>query len=58
MKRRTWLEDESTNTVENIQISKALMELPYNGVGIVTNNFHVFRAIQIAKVQGLEGFAG
>lgn len=33
-------------------------EQPYNGVGIVTNNFHVFRAVQIAKVQGLERVCG
>lgn len=55
---RILLEDTSTNTVENIQNSKVLMELPYDGVGIVTNNFHVFRAVQIAKVQGLEGVYG
>ncbi len=55
---RIILEDESTNTVENIQNSKTLMEQPYSSVGIVTNNFHVFRAIQIAKVQGLEGVCG
>lgn len=55
---RIILEDKSTNTVENIQNSKALMKESYNGVGIVTNNFHVFRAVQIAKVQGLEGVCG
>lgn len=55
---RIVLEDESTSTVENIHNSKLLMELPYNGVGIVTNNFHVFRATQIAKAQGLEGVCG
>ncbi len=55
---RILLEDTSTNTVENIRNSKALMEQPYNGVGIVTNNFHVFRAVQIARVQGLEGVCG
>lgn len=55
---RILLEDKSKNTVQNIQNSKALMEETYNGVGIVTNNFHVFRAVQIAKVQGLEGVCG
>ncbi len=55
---RIILEDKSTSTVENIQNSKGLMEESYNGVGIVTNNFHVFRAVQIAKVQGLEGVCG
>ena len=57
-KSRILLEDQSTNTVENIRNSKLLMKTPYNGVGIVTNNFHVFRAVQIAKVQGLEGACG
>lgn len=55
---RILLEDTSTNTVENIQNSKVLMEQTYDGVGIVTNNFHVFRAVRIAKVQGLEGVHG
>ena len=55
---RILLEDESTSTVENIKYSMVLMESPYNGVGIVTNNFHVFRGIQIAKAQGLEGVCG
>lgn len=55
---RIVLEDKSTSTVENIQNSKILMEESYNGVGIVTNNFHVFRAVQIAKIQGLEGVCG
>ena len=55
---RILLEDKSTNTEENIKNSKALLEIPYNGVGIVTNNFHTFRAVQIAKAQGLEGVCG
>ena len=55
---RILLEDKSTNTVENIKYSKVLMKQSYDSVGIVTNNFHVFRAVQIAKVQGLEGVCG
>ena len=57
-KSRILLEDESTNTLENIRNSKALMDSSYNGVGIVTNNFHVFRAVQLAKAQGLENVCG
>lgn len=34
------------------------MEEGYEGVGIVTNNFHVYRSVQIAKEQGLEGVCG
>lgn len=55
---RILLEEESRNTVQNIENSKTLMKESYDGVGIVTNNFHVFRAVQIAKVQGLEGVCG
>lgn len=56
--KRILLEDWSTNTVENIQNSKELLEGEYNGVGIVTNNFHVFRAVRTAKVQEMEGVCG
>lgn len=55
---RILLEDKSTNTVENIKYSKALIKQSYDSVGIVTNNFHVYRAVQIAKVQGVEGICG
>ena len=57
-KDRILLEDESRNTVQNIQNSKDIMEELYNGVGIVTNNFHVFRAVQLAKAQGLKCVSG
>lgn len=55
---RIILENKSKNTVENIQNSKGLMELEYQGVGIVTNNFHLFRATRIAKAKGLEDVCG
>ena len=57
-KNRIILEDKSKNTVENIKYSKLLMKEPCESVGIVTNNFHVFRATQIAKAQGLKGVCG
>lgn len=57
-KSRIILEDKSTNTVENIMYSKTFMELPYDSVGIVTNNFHLFRSTKIAKAQGLNGVCG
>lgn len=55
---RIILENRSTNTVENIQNSGKLLEETYESVGIVTNNFHVFRAVRIAKAQGLKGVCG
>ena len=54
---RIIIENQSTNTVENIRNSKVLLDDSYNSVGIVTNNFHVFRAVQIAKKQGLRNVA-
>lgn len=50
---RIILETESENTEQNIINSMKLMEEEAS-VGIVTNDFHVFRAVQIAKEQGLE----
>ena len=55
---RILLEDQSTNTVENISYSKEWLENDYRNVGIVTNNFHVFRAVRIAKQQGLKNVSG
>ncbi|MEH7356915.1 YdcF family protein [Neobacillus drentensis] len=48
------LEDHSTDTYENINFSKKL--IPSNAkVGlVVTNNFHLYRAISIARDQGLD----
>lgn len=47
-KSRLIIEDRSTNTNENIRNSLALMK---DGAkfGVVTNNFHVFRAVKIAE---------
>ena len=46
-------EDKSTTTVENIQNSKPLL---FEGakVGVVTNDFHLYRAVFICKDQGLD----
>ena len=51
-KVRILMETESTTTAQNISNS---MQYIREGatVGIVTNNFHMFRALQIAKQQGL-----
>jgi uncharacterized SAM-binding protein YcdF (DUF218 family) len=54
---RIILESESSNTEENIANSMVLIEETAS-VGIVTNNFHVFRAVQTAKSEGLENVCG
>lgn len=46
------------NTIQNITNSKALMEGENPKVGIVTSKFHVYRAVKIAKKQGLSDACG
>lgn len=50
---RIVMEDRSTATIENIRYSMALMDSPDAEVGIITNNYHVYRAVRIARRAGL-----
>lgn len=54
---RILVEDQSTTTEENIKNSMALMD-ENASVGIVTNNFHVFRAVQTAQELGIKQVCG
>lgn len=56
--RRILVEDQAENTVQNIQFSKEFLESPDAAVGIVTNNFHMPRALAIARKQGLTNVHG
>ena len=49
---RILVEDRSANTMQNLLFSGNLLDKQNNRVVIVTNNFHVFRAMQIARKQG------
>jgi uncharacterized SAM-binding protein YcdF (DUF218 family) len=51
-------EDKSTNTNENIRFSRNLMKGDNSSVVIVTNGFHIFRSLSIARKQGLSGVQG
>lgn len=55
---RILVEDKSTNTVENILYSKELITKDDAKVAVVTNGFHVFRSISIARKQGLTNIQG
>lgn len=46
-------EDQATSTVENLTFSKALMDNPNAQVGIVSSEYHLYRAGQMAKDLGL-----
>ena len=50
---RILVEDQASNTVENIRFSKALMSSPDASAAIVTNDFHVTRGLALARKQGL-----
>ena len=56
--RRLWLEDRSTSTWENLSYSMALIEEKTGArpscVGIISNEFHMFRAGLMAKEMDLE----
>lgn len=46
-------EDQSKNTIANIRNSMQYIDSSNDTVGIVTSNFHAFRAMGIAKKQGI-----
>ena len=48
---RILVENKSSNTIENILYSKELLKSESSTVGIVTNNFHLYRAYSLAKKQ-------
>lgn len=55
---RILMEDKSTNTWENMVFSGTLIDRENDRVVLVTNNFHMFRALQIAKKQGYKNVEG
>jgi uncharacterized SAM-binding protein YcdF (DUF218 family) len=52
---RIILEDQSTDTYENINFSKKLIPEGAKIGLVVTNNFHLYRAVSIARDYGLQG---
>jgi len=54
---RIIMEDKSTDTAQNIEFSKKLME-ENKSVVIVTSGFHLYRGLGIAKKQGIEQVEG
>lgn len=58
-KNRLYIEDKSTSTRENLMFSKQIIE--ENGLNpamtIITNEFHQYRASEIAKSLGIESYS-
>ena len=55
---RIMREDRSLNTQQNIQNSMAFLDAESDRVGIVTNDFHIFRATRIAQKAGIQHVCG
>ena len=55
---RLIMEDQSTDTSENMRFSRVLIPENTQSIGIVTNNFHIFRSLAIARKEGLENISG
>ena len=56
--KRIVMEDKSTNTQENMAFSKALIGRADAAVGIVTNNYHIWRSMRLARRAGLTNAHG
>ena len=55
---RILTEEASTNTTQNLIFSGELLDKAEDSVVIVTNNFHMFRALAIARKQGYQHVEG
>ena len=55
---RIQMEDESTDTNENMRYSVRYIEDREKKVGIVTSNFHIFRAKMLARANGMNNICG
>lgn len=50
-------EEKATSTNENMRFSKAILDKRFDGeykIAVITNNFHVYRGVSIAKIEGFE----
>ena len=53
VENRILLEDQSTNTADNVRFSLPLFPQGVTQIGVVSNEFHLYRARQIMKDNGL-----
>lgn len=55
---RLILEDKSTSTKENLIFSSRLADVKNSRIGLVTQNFHVYRSLKLAGYQGYRQVCG
>lgn len=51
-KERIWLEEKSTDTNENLTFSQELIGNKEAKIAVVSNDFHIFRAVHLARKKG------
>ncbi|MBR5800587.1 MAG: YdcF family protein [Lachnospiraceae bacterium] len=51
-------EDQSRNTVQNLKFSAEYLDKEKDSVAVVSNNFHIFRAVNIARKAGYQEVCG
>lgn len=57
-KERIIKEDQSKNTFQNLVFSAEFLDKEKDSAAVVSNNFHVFRAVKIAEKAGYENVCG
>ena len=57
-KSRILMEDKSTDTYENIKSSREIIQNDNAKIAIVTNGFHIYRAMRMAEKQGMTNVYG
>ena len=55
---RIRMEDQSTSTAENLAFSARFLDPEKDRVGLVSNNFHIYRAVGIAAKAGYKNVSG
>lgn len=55
---RIIMEDKSKNTYENLKFSLEIIENKEASIAVVTNNFHVYRAMHLARYVGFSDVSG
>lgn len=55
---KTIKEDASRNTVQNLKFSAEYLDKEKDSVAVVTNDFHIFRAVNIARKAGYRDVCG
>ena len=55
---RLILEDKSTSTKENLIFSSRLADVKNSRTGLVTQNFHIYRSLKLARYQNYKNVFG